>query len=52
MQNKKIVETLVENLVQYHSTNALSYDVTVYCSSKSYTEKAPAYLSAELQYRM
>jgi len=64
MQNKKIAivgtvgvpanyggfETLVENLVQYHSTNALSYDVTVYCSSKSYTEKAPAYLSAELQY--
>ena len=64
MQNKKIAivgtvgvpsnyggfETLVENLVQYHSTNALSYDVTVYCSSKSYNEKKPNYLSAKLKY--
>ena len=43
-------ETLVENLVRYHDANALPYDVTVYCSSKSYSDKKPAYLSAKLKY--
>ncbi len=64
MQNKKVAiigtvgvpanyggfETLVENLVRYHDANALPYDVTVYCSSKSYDEQKPVYLSAHLKY--
>ena len=64
MQNKKVAilgtvgvpanyggfETLVENLVHYHLAQALSYDVTVYCSSKSYEEHPSSYLSAKLKY--
>jgi len=43
-------ETLVENLVRYHDVHDLPYDVTVYCSSKSYPEKKASYLSAKLKY--
>ena len=43
-------ETLAENLVKYHDENALPESLTIYCSSKSYPEKAPAYLSAQLKY--
>jgi len=43
-------ETLVENLVSYHHTHGLSCDITVYCSSKSYVEKKPSFLSARLKY--
>jgi len=43
-------ETLVENLVRYHDVHDLPYDVTVYCSSKSYEEQKSAYLSAHLKY--
>jgi len=64
MQNKKVAivgtvgvpanyggfETLVENLVRYHDAGDLPYDLTVYCSSKSYSEKKQSYLSAQLTY--
>lgn len=43
-------ETLAENLVRYHDENSLPASLTVYCSSKSYPEKTPAYLSAQLKY--
>ena len=43
-------ETLAENLVKYHYTSSLSDPITVYCSSKSYPSKTPAYLSAQLRY--
>ena len=43
-------ETLVENLVRYHDDKDLVDVVTVYCSSKSYSEKKDFYLSAKLKY--
>jgi glycosyltransferase involved in cell wall biosynthesis len=43
-------ETLAENLVRYHDTNSLPDAITVYCSSKTYPEKEPTYLSAQLKY--
>jgi glycosyltransferase involved in cell wall biosynthesis len=43
-------ETLAENLVKYHHVSLLSDSITIYCSSKSYPAKAPAYLSAQLRY--
>lgn len=43
-------ETLAENLVKYHEANSMSASVTVYCSSKSYPERNPVYLSAQLKY--
>lgn len=43
-------ETLAENLVRYHDMDLLPDALTVYCSSKSYPEKDPAYLSAQLSY--
>jgi len=43
-------ETLVENLIRYHDSNTLKGEITVYCSSKSYTEKKVKYLTAQLKY--
>lgn len=43
-------ETLAENLVKYHDSLSLSVLITVYCSSKTYPEKNPTYLSAQLKY--
>lgn len=43
-------ETLVENLVCYHNDKDLTDIITVYCSSKSYSEKKDFYLSAKLKY--
>jgi glycosyltransferase involved in cell wall biosynthesis len=43
-------ETLVENLVQFHSGHSLPEHVTVYCSSKTYPDKPSTYLSAQLRY--
>lgn len=43
-------ETLAENLVKYHDAASLKSLLTVYCSSKSYPSKEPAYLSARLKY--
>ena len=43
-------ETLAENLVRYHNAEKLTDELTVYCSSKSYAEKVPSYLSARLKY--
>jgi glycosyltransferase involved in cell wall biosynthesis len=43
-------ETLAENLVKYHAENSLPDAITVYCSSKSYPEKTPIFLSAQLKY--
>lgn len=43
-------ETLVENLVRYHSAHLLPEVLTVYCSGKSYPEQSPSYLSASLRY--
>lgn len=43
-------ETLVENLVRYHDKKAMTEEMTVYCSSKSYTDKKEAFLSADLKY--
>lgn len=43
-------ETLAENLVRYHSAQALPETLTVYCSGKSYPKRAPNYLSAKLRY--
>lgn len=40
-------ETLAENLVKYLNDK---YDITVYCSSKSYTEKIASYNGAKLKY--
>ena len=64
MQNKKIVilgtvgvpanyggfETLAENLVRYHDEVKLTKPLTVYCSSKSYPDRKPEFLSAKLKY--
>lgn len=43
-------ETLVENLIRYHSDQKLPCNLTIYCSSKSYKKKTACYLSAELKY--
>ena len=43
-------ETLIENLVDYHNAYSLLFPITVYCSSQSYSHKAPAYKSANLKY--
>ena len=43
-------ETLVENLARYHDKQDLPYDITVYCSSQSYTDKKDKYLSVDLKY--
>ncbi len=43
-------ETLAENLVRYHYAHSRPESLTVYCSSKSYPEKSPAFLSAQLKY--
>lgn len=64
MKNKKIAiigtvgvpanyggfETLAENLVRYHDATHINDTLTVYCSSKSYAARTPAYLSAHLTY--
>ncbi|SCZ67273.1 DUF1972 domain-containing protein [Thiohalomonas denitrificans] len=43
-------ETLVENLVHYREHSAASDVLTVYCSSRSYPERTPEYLTARLKY--
>lgn len=43
-------ETLVENLVKHHAFSNTSEVITVYCSSRSYPSREPAYLSAQLIY--
>jgi glycosyltransferase involved in cell wall biosynthesis len=43
-------ETLAENLVKYHDAASLPDPMTVYCSSRSYPSKQPAFLSARLKY--
>ena len=43
-------ETLAENLVRFHCTHKLAERLSVYCSGKSYPERSPKYLSAELRY--
>ncbi len=43
-------ETLVGNLVKYHTAFSRSEILTVYCSSRSYPEKKRTYLSARLRY--
>lgn len=43
-------ETLAENLIKYHDAVSLPDRLMVYCSSKSYPEKNPTYLSAQLRY--
>jgi len=43
-------ETLVENLVSYHSRQSLENTLEVYCSSKSYEVREVNYLKARLRY--
>ena len=43
-------ETLVENLVKYHYAASLPDQITVYCSSKSYSSMEEFFLSARLRY--
>jgi glycosyltransferase involved in cell wall biosynthesis len=43
-------ETLVENLICHHDSLSLNDNLTVYCSSKSYSKKEKSYLSAQLKY--
>lgn len=43
-------ETLVENLLRYHQKQALQSELTVYCSSKAYSEQLPSYCGAKLRY--
>ncbi len=43
-------ETLAENLVRYHDAASLPDLITVYCSSRSYLSREPAFLSARLKY--
>lgn len=43
-------ETLVENLVRYHSSHVEKEDLTVYCSATSYPQRSSHYLSARLKY--
>ena len=64
MKNKKIAiigtvgvpanyggfETLAENLIKYHDAEHINDSLTVYCSSKSYADKTPTYLSARLKF--
>lgn len=43
-------ETLAENLVNYHDAVSLPDTLTIYCSSKSYPDKNPCYMSARMKY--
>lgn len=43
-------ETLAENLVRYHSETNQSSSLTVFCSTKSYSQKLQTFLSARLEY--
>jgi len=43
-------ETLVENLVRYHSLHKINKSLTVYCCSKSYSSKPKYFLSSSLKY--
>jgi len=43
-------ETLTANLVEYRDRHALDCDLTVYCSSKAYTDRPEHYGSAKLRY--
>lgn len=43
-------ETLAENLVRYHDASSLPVSITVYCSSRSYSLREPAFFSAQLKY--
>lgn len=43
-------ETLAENIVRYHYAERLSSQITVYCSSRSYSAREANFLSAKLKY--
>lgn len=43
-------ETLAENLVRYHSSSLMTDGLTVYCSSKAYSDRLPTFHSARLKY--
>lgn len=43
-------ETLVENLVRYHTRKSLPGALTVYCSSHAYSDRPSHYEGAELRY--
>lgn len=43
-------ETLVENLVIHHSISSYPHQLTVYCSSRGYSEKRASFLLAKLKY--
>lgn len=43
-------ETLVDNLVRYHSRQSLPHNLSIYCSSRSYESKPVSYHSASLIY--
>ncbi|MBK6006675.1 DUF1972 domain-containing protein [Ramlibacter ginsenosidimutans] len=43
-------ETLAENLVRYHQEHDIDGEIVVYCSAKTFPERAPSYLGASLRY--
>ena len=43
-------ETLVDNLVRFHSSESLDGIITIFCSAKNYPSKESRYLSARLKY--
>ena len=43
-------ETLAENLVRYHETEARDIELTVYCSARAYPDRPDRYRSAALRY--
>ena len=43
-------ETLAENLVRHHQDTGRRDRLTIYCCAKDYPDRAPRYLSAELEY--
>lgn len=43
-------ETLAENLVEFHEAKALSADLTVYCSAKTFPDRPERHGSAQLRY--
>lgn len=43
-------ETLAENLARFHQANALTGELVVYCSAKSYPDRPDTHLGARLRY--
>ena len=43
-------ETLVENLVRYHQDKNINQPLTVYCSTKAYSQRPATYMQAALKY--